>query len=463
MSHFVRWKLMLASTALALLGCGGGGSGDSNPPAPAPSGPDLSVAMRVQRSAALPNQENVVTVTVLNTGSLTASGGVLTVPAITGFAYESASCTPSGDANCPSTTVGQLASGLTLPSMPSASTLTFSLDGVSTGTAGTQLVFLARASASGDIVANNNSAEQVVPINTPAASTLVTSVPPSTYAQGSVELGAFNWINAERTRCGMGMLKQDMRLDEASLDHAIYLSVNTDNGNLSDLTHEQNVMWPGFTGLDGTARARYRGYPGVASDLISVGPAGSVVSGYQLLFGYATYHSLSAQGASKEIGLGQARTALNVENAVLNVGIPIVANTVAEALAAAQLPAGDTVITYPCGGETLLQRSHLARETPSPFPGVNLSTKGPPITIAVRSPQALTITQFSLATQAGLGLSGSLLTSVNRPGLMSADEAAFIPDSVLPPNTTFNVLVRGTNDGQRFEKRFSFATGNTTF
>jgi hypothetical protein len=52
-----------------------------------------------------------------------------------------------------------------------------------------------------------------------------------------------------------------------------------------------------------------------------------------------------------------------------------------------------------------------------------------------------------------------VLSNANRPNDLPLDQAAFIPDAVLAPNTTFNVYIRGTNDGQRFEKRFSFSTG----
>lgn len=453
----------LTPLVAAVLGaCGGGGDGGSAP-APAPSGPDLATTITASRLGILPNQENTATVTVRNTGTVAAAGAIVTVPTVVGFTYETASCSGSGGATCPaSTTVQGLASGLALPSVPSGGLLTFRLDGVTTGAVGSQATLRVTASVSGDGTAANNNAQVPLTVIAPAAATLVTSVPLPTYPNGSQPYVAFNWVNAERARCGMGQLRQDERLDQASFDHARYLATNFDNGNLSSpLTHTQNPAYPGFTGADATARAQFRGYPGGASDLIATDR--SALEGYQSLFGYATYHSLNFQGANKDIGLGAAlSTKLNNGFiSVVNTGTQDNSSNPAQVLASQQLLAGDAVATYPCGGEVLLSRRH-AQETPSPFPNVaDLTTLGPPITIFVRGIQVLLISEFTLTTAGNVPIGGTLLTVQNRPGQMAQSQAAFVPDAPLPANTTFNVYIRGTNEGQRFERRFSFSTGNT--
>lgn len=456
-----RWLtgLLGPAVAIALTGCGGGGGGSiPTVPSPAPVGPDVVVSLASTRTELLPNQENRFTVTVRNGGVAAASSTTLTVPAVAGLTYEAAVCTASEGAMCPSTvTAHALAGGLGLPSIPVGGLLSFVLDGVTTGAAGTLVIPSATAVQVGDLVPGSNSAQREINIAAPAKATLVSSVPPPTYPEGSELREIYNWLNAERSRCGMGLLRQDERVDLAADDHSKYMAVNIDNGNLTGIVHEQDPTFPGFTGVSGTARVQFRGYPGTAGDLVAYSDAAS--SGIKSLFGYATYHSLIAQAGFglRDVGLGTARSIkTNWALSVLNMASPTVSPEPSETTP--QL-AGDAVATYPCGGEVLLWRNHIA-ETPSPFPNTDMTTKGPPITVFVRVPQRLLIRDFLLSTESGVSLPGTLLTSAERPGLIATFQAAFIPDAPLPADTTFNVYIRGTNEGQRFEKRFSFSTGN---
>lgn len=442
----------------SLVSCGGGGGDAGEPPRPAPV-PDLEAVISTARVRALPNQENTLTVTVQNRGSAPAVGAVLAVPAVSGFSYESVICAATQGASCPAPASAQsFQGGVTLPDFPVLGILTFQFAGIATGGAGSEIRFAASVSVVGDSFPASNSPQRTVPIDAPATGNLVLNVPSATYPMGSDEWMAFNWINSERLRCGMGLLKQDLRLDMASEDHANYLAVNIDSGFISDISHAQDPARPGYTGGDGTARAQFRGYPGVSGDLIAYG--GTALQSYQALFAEATYHSLSAQRGGRDIGLGSRKPARwSGPIAVLNTAIPVVPQTPEQAMAASQSIAGDAVVTYPCGGETLLGRSH-DNERPSPLPNVDLTQRGAPITVFVRTMQELRIREFSLSTAAGTPLSGTLLTIAERPGNLDKSEAAFIADAPLPPNTTFNVLIRGTNEGQRFEKRFSFSTGS---
>jgi hypothetical protein len=440
-------------SVLALTACGGGG-GTASPPAPVPASPDLATLLTVSRQSFLPHQEGTLTVQVQNGGNTPNSGATLRVPSVTGFAYETVTCSASGGAACPSQppTVQILDAGQSLPPMPVGGVLTFRLDGVATGSAGSQVNFVGTVNSPGDAFPANNSAQRTVAVTVPAASTLVTSVPSATYPPGSDERRAFDWINGERARCGMGLLKQDTRLDHASADHAKYLVLNLENRNLSGLAHEQNPAWPGFTGIDGTARAQARGYPGIASDLIG--------GAFEGIFAYASYHSLSAQGGNKDIGLGTAKFSSGDPGpAVLNSGNPVVSTSVEGALASLQLPAGDAVLTYPCDGVRLNFRSHID-ELPSPLPNEDLTKRGAPITVFVRAGQVLRLSSFMVSTAGGANVPGTLLTAAERPGKLTLSSAVFIPMTALPANSILNVLIRGTNDGQRFEKRFSFSTGD---
>jgi len=452
-----RQYLFCLGAMAPLIGCGG--SGNSPISAPPAAGPDVFTSIVTERSSPWPNQENTVTITLRSVGSVAASEATLTVPSVAGFTYEAARCNANGGAVCPTTTVQALAGGVALPAVPVGAILTFQLDGVTASAVGSAIPFAAIVALSGDLTPGNNAVQRTMVVEAPPASTLVTSVSAPTYPEGGESEQAFHWINGERARCGMGLLKQDERLDRASQDHANYLAVNIDNGNLPFITHEQNPAFPGYTGLDGTARAQFRGYPGVTSDLVA--SSGTALSGYQALFGDGVYHAFAAQTGNKDIGLGDMRSEKwNSQVSVLNVAVPIFPANAQESLESGQRPAGEAVVTYPCGGETLIRRSHLD-EFPSPFPDVpNLTTLGPPITVFVRPQQLLKIREFTVTTVEGVAIEGTLLTAENRPGYIVASQAAFIPDARLPANTTFNVVIKGTNEGQRFEKRFSYSTGN---
>lgn len=455
---FALSSLAPIAAASVLSACGGGES--ASVPGPSTLAPDLATTLLVERNSALPNQENVVTVVVRNIGTAPSGEAILRVPAVSGFTYETVACSASTGVSCPTSFVlAQLDAGLALGPIPVGGNVSFRLEGVTTGGPGTQLDLNASISVLGDQFASNNGGRRVVPIGVAAAPTLVGDLPPPTYPSGSEFDKTIRWINAERTRCGMGLLRQDQRLDSASDDHANYLATNIDNNSISDLTHTQMVSFPGFTGADALSRARHRMYPGSATDLIDVDTV--VLRSFQELFGYATFHSLAFQLGLRDLGLGSRQSAKwGAAIQVATLGVPMNPTTAAETLQSQQLIAGDVVVTYPCGGEVLLRRNHVGNENPSPFPSVDLTTKGPPITISVRNGQTLLIREFVLRDAAGAVIRGTLLTERERPGQLARNQGVFIADAPLTANTAFEVFIRGLNDGQRFEKRFSFSTSD---
>lgn len=85
-------------------------------------------------------------------------------------------------------------------------------------------------------------------------SNIVTSVSTPTYAPVSEELAAFNLLNAERLRCGFGLLAQNPALDTAARGHADWLLINNYTG------HYQIAGTTGFTGLTPDDRLVAAGY-----------------------------------------------------------------------------------------------------------------------------------------------------------------------------------------------------------
>lgn len=129
--------------------------------------------------------------------------------------------------------------------------------------------------------------------------------------------------------------------------------------------------------------------------------------------------------------------------------------------ASAQVGASDHVSTYPCDGETGIRRVH-GGENPSPIPGADLTAYGPALIAKIRGGQSLVITEWTIAPAGGARLATTLRTHDNDPNRrLDPDAAVLIPNSVLAPNTTYNVVLKGTNAGVPFEKRYSFNSGNS--
>lgn len=93
---------------------------------------NLSIAKTNLLSSLLAGGTTQYTLTVVNSGPGAANNTVLNDPAVTGLSCNAVSCTSAaGGASCPagpSTTMAYLqGSGITLPTLPGSSTLTFSL------------------------------------------------------------------------------------------------------------------------------------------------------------------------------------------------------------------------------------------------------------------------------------------------------------------------------------------------
>jgi hypothetical protein len=274
-------------------------------------------------------------------------------------------------------------------------------------------------------------------------------VPAPTYAAGSQQLAAFNYLNGIRGRCGFGLLKQDTRLDQAADDHANYLALNLQQ--IQAFAHAQQPGLPGFTGVNAGDRAAFRGYTGSAVDGILQGATSMSIEDALRVLAQSTYHSISALGGNVDVGFGARSTASSGRFVVGMYGIP--------QGGAAQRLAGDAVALSPCDGEVNRARRH-ALEIPDPMPGTAAGTYGAPLIARVRDDQTLTIDDWTIAPAGGQAVAATLRVQGRDPNnAMVPNMAALIPNSVLAPNTTYNVVLRGKNSGIPFERLYSFTTG----
>lgn len=469
-------KLAPLAATLFLASCGGGGGGGgSAPPAPSPAPAlppaDLSVAaalvatgypdlMGNQRPQAIVGDTTVqVRFTAGNAGPTAVTGALFRLDAVAGFTPSAIACAnATGGATCPGNLTPQGVAGGVLVDLPSGAGMAFTVTGTvsQTGSIAPRATVVAPGSVTDSNTANNG-AQLAITVNPIAPSTLVTSVPAPTYAAGSQQLAAFNYLNGIRGRCGFGLLKQDTRLDQAADDHANYLALNFST---TGLTHTQVSGLPGFTGVTAGDRAQQRGYPlGIPNQLNpgSVGegvagglgaPLGTAVATSQLT--QSTYHALGALSDVLDIGFGAKQIAIT-SAVVLKYGV--------QNQAQPQRIAGDSVSLYPCDGETNTLRVHGA-ESPNPMPGFTLGSYGAPLIAKVRDDQSLTIDSWTIAPVGGATLPATLRAKGFDPNnSMPLNFAALIPNTVLAANTTYNVVLRGKNSGIPFERLYSFTTG----
>jgi uncharacterized protein YkwD len=330
--------------------------------------------------------------------------------------------------------------------LPVGSSLSFTLGGTVTqaGSIAPRATITA-PSGTTDTATANNAADYPITVSAPASATIVTSVATPSYAPASDIQAAYDWLNGVRQRCGFGLLQQDIRLDQASSDHANYMEVN---GRV--VTHTQDPTKPGFTGVSATARATYRGYPGTAVDSISTGRP-SVLVDVQTL-ATITYHGFAMIGGSKDVGLPTGFSFTTWSQT------PVMLGT--KTGDADQDVAGDVVATYPCEGEVVPRMVHGA-ESPSPIPGADMNNYGPALLARVRGGQMLVVSSWTIAPRGGVPMATTFRnwnSEVNPQSIMPS-AAVLIPNAPLAPNTTYDVKLQGSNAGVPFQRQYSFRTG----
>lgn len=294
----------------------------------------------------------------------------------------------------------------------------------------------------------------------PAPATTVVTVPSvGTYLAGSEQANVFNLLNAERSRCGFGVLQQQAQLDQSAGAHAKFL---TENGTYYG--HDEAPGLPFFTGTTEAARALAAGYPNpvgadLATDAGLSSVPGQLVTNRQLrdLLG-APFHLLSLMDSFADVGVGFSRKIRNtVEINALNI-------TLGRRAGVNDLDP-EQVYSYPCQGSTGVQPV-LTLESPSPIP-LNLSNNnklfGSPIAVKVRIGKVLALTGATITPSAGgPAVAAQIVSLANtpQPALMRADSAYILPMTPLQAGTSFTVQLAGSSAGAAFTNTFSFTTAN---
>ncbi len=317
---------------------------------------------------------------------------------------------------------------------------------------------------------------------TPAATppsgdaTLVLSVPAPAYPANSEELAALTLLNAERLRCGFGLLAQNAMLDTAARGQANYMLKN----NVS--SHYQDPAKPGFTGATPADRVSAAGYVWSVvlddfTDTVGNGANNITGRGAAAVHGLlsAPYHALSVLDFQRDIGISVMSS--DTAATTLRYGPRAIAqfNIALAQGAVAPKPDSAAVQTYPCDGTTGTAYQ-LANESPNPLPGRNLATQpvGQPILVTVRPDRKLVIGSATMViklTGQAISLLPPLTHDSDPNQFIDPNQAAIIPAGPLQPDTDYTVTVNGTstasgsgsatgsNASLGFTKTFTFRTG----
>ena len=348
-----------------------------------------------------------------------------------------------------------------------ATALLTACGGGSSSTGGTPTTYTALCSNGTTMTSTTSQASAQAMCPSAAASVpIVTSIPATTYAAGSQEKLAFDYLNNARSTCGFGLLAQDTLLDLSTRNHAGYMQAN----NIT--THYEVQGNPGFTGYAPWDRATYVGYVGTTSEVAlgepssaAIPTAFSVDSVRTLLA--APYHFRSMMEGWRDIGVAV--------NTSANQGNYLVMNPGYKSTASKQQPAAGTVLTYPCQGTTDVETA-MAGEQPWPIPG-RTDAIGQSVLVQVAEGSTLVIHSSSMTRVGGPGIdagtvaNGSVLG--NTSPLLKLDwsndtnnrftnrynVAMLMPDKVMYMGGVYRVQLTGTVDGVLFSKDFTFTTG----
>ncbi len=295
----------------------------------------------------------------------------------------------------------------------------------------------------------------------PTPSSIVGAVPASSYTAGSEELAGYSLINAERGRCGFGLLAQNTQLDASAKNSADWLQVNHYSG------HVQAAGTPGFTGVTSRDRNSSAGYNSalygeVLTDAVgSNTKAGSGELSVRYLL-VAPYHMSTLLGDFRDVGV----SIRNATDSGSTFGPRVISmyELGSQDSVGPQLADSSAVMTYPCDGSAGVRRA-LTGEDPNPVPGRDLSASplGTSLYIAVRKGNALVISSAALIKVAG-GVPVTLrpvITWNNDPhGEYRSHEAYVAADAPLDPSTAYQATITGTNNGVAFSRTFTFTTGS---
>lgn len=340
-------------------------------------------------------------------------------------------------------------------------------------------LFLAACGGGGDSTGSSDGS-----VSTPTSNSVplqsVASIP--TYPAGSDRLNAFNYINAERVKCGFGALNQNAMLDAAMQNHVNFGAVNRQW--MINSPHDESISLPGFTGVTASDRAIKVGYPssgGGSSDILvgvdswfnlNFNSGNPVLTAFEYnsartLMG-VPYHAMHMFSPAVDVGLASnVSVTTTTDNAQISygwAGVQLGFGTTANG----QQPVANTgVRTYPCDGITSANPALFGEWTggaPVVSRDLGNNPTGTPIIVAGEIGKSFSIVSAQI-TQLSDGQqipALALRTKANDPNpqLYFYDWMGYVlPDTGFKQNEYYKVDLVVSIGGILQSKAFTFRTG----
>jgi uncharacterized protein YkwD len=281
--------------------------------------------------------------------------------------------------------------------------------------------------------------------------TLQTSVAAASYPGDTRRLEAFKELNAVRLGAGAGLLAQSTELDTTALDHSNYLSVNGFDS--ADSAHDETTGLANFSGANPFVRMNNAGYNfSYATEVIGDIGSSSATSDCVGDLLDTVYHAAAMLSRVTDVGFGFG-SGPAAGMCTIDMASPLTGS-------ALQIPPSGAIMAYPFGGSTVAHGTfYVSNESPRvPTSLISAMTAGTPIVVGFRNQDlvaggTVTITQFTLATSAGVAVPGVILvdstttgTNVNVDPNMDAGFAALVPIATLAAGT-YTVTLHATISG----------------
>jgi uncharacterized protein YkwD len=252
---------------------------------------------------------------------------------------------------------------------------------------------------------------------------------------------ALTMINTYRSWLGIPPLTIDPALQRASEAHVEYYRLNFGDPSLAGMgLHYETEGRPGFTGVDFQDRARAAGYSGSVNE--NAGVSGSMVWSTKWFMATVGHRLTLIDPRYTHIGMAAVNEG-NIKFEIINLGTPRwVENATPEW--SAWPPAGTTGVSLRFDGEA-----------PNPFPNARYPI-GYPITLKYFGSGDLTLSSATISTGGQRVDSFAEIGS----GWLSRKTVLLCATAPLAMDTTYDVRVEGTANGQPFVKEWSFRTTN---
>lgn len=288
---------------------------------------------------------------------------------------------------------------------------------------------------------------------TPSANTTNQAADPLTLEPGAPKftgntaVDGINWFNFRRQQMGAPTLQVNSAINQAAQAHSNYQKLS------NQISHDQQIGKPGFTGINLLDRLAATGYRFVPSSSYAYGEVISATSdssgfymGNELIT--AIYHRFVIfEPMFKEAGSGAA----SVPGGYTYLTVDFTANDGY----GAGIGRGN-VISYPFPNQQRVPANFFSDyESPDPVP--NQNEVGFPISVHADITANLTVQSFTIQARGGSSLPTRLLSYTN-DAETPRSAAAIIPLSVLASNTTYDVYFIGNVDGLSVSRSWSFTT-----